>query len=214
MNGIHDMGGMDGFGRVRSEDSEAFHENWEKQIYAAFNLVRTKDSSKAASHASITPVEYLSGGYFAKWLYFLERRVLTAGLVTEEELKNPDGQLARVDGYQAVSVEEVEARFPPRRGSRIQVEVPPKFQVGDRVIVRNEHPRTYTRCPRYFRGRRGQVHRNRGVWPFPELGYGLGDKPQHCYSVRFAATELWGSRADPKDVVYADLFEDYLEAAP
>ena len=24
MNGIHDMGGMDGFGRVRSEDNESF----------------------------------------------------------------------------------------------------------------------------------------------------------------------------------------------
>ena len=53
MNGIHDMGGMDGFGRVRPEDSEAFHEDWEKQIFVAFNLVRTnslnEDSRKAAS---------------------------------------------------------------------------------------------------------------------------------------------------------------------
>jgi len=212
------MGGMDGFGRVRPEDSEAFHEDWTKQIFAAFNLVRTgslnEDSSKAASMASITPVEYLSGGYFGKWLYFLERRVLGAGLVTEEELRNPEGSLARVDGYQAVRAEEVEARFRTRRGSRIQVAVPPKFQVGDRVIVKNEHPRTFTRRPRYLRGRQGQVHRDRGVWPFPDtVAYGLGDKPQHCYTVRFAATELWGSRADPKDRVYADLFEDYLEVA-
>jgi len=214
MNGIHDMGGMDGFGRVRPEDSEAFHEDWEKQIYAAFNLVRTKDSSKAASHESITPVEYLSGGYFGKWLYFLERRALTAGLVTEEELRNPEGRLARVDGYQAVRAEEVEARFRTRRGSRIQVEVPPKVQVGDRVIVKNEHPRIYTRCPRYVRGRQGQVHIDHGVFPFPDrTAHNLEPKPQHCYSVRFAATELWGSRANPKDSVYADLFDDYLEAA-
>jgi len=220
MNGIHDMGGMDGFGRVRSEDSEAFHEDWEKQIWAAFSLVRTNspnpDASRWVSHDNITPVEYLSGGYFGKWLYFLERRVLTAGLVTEEELKNPEGRLARVDGYQAVRAEEVEARQASRMGrsNRVQVDVPPNFQVGDRVIVKNEHPRGYTKCPRFVRGRRGQVHLDHGVYPFPNTrAHGLGDKPQHCYSVRFAATELWGSRANPKDVVYADLFDDYLEAA-
>ncbi|MDA2935264.1 nitrile hydratase subunit beta [Acidobacteria bacterium AH-259-D05] len=214
MNGIHDMGGMDGFGKVQPQDSEAFHELWEKQIYVANRLVRTESLNAGRSADSMNPVDYLSWGYFGRSLHSLEGRVLRNGLVTEEELRNPEGRLARVDGYQAVRAEEVEARFQTRRGSRIQVDVPPRFQVGDRVMVKNEHPRGHTRCPRYFRGRQGQVHRDRGVWPFPDtVALGLGPKPQHCYSVRFAATELWGSRADPKDVVYADLFDDYLEAA-
>ena len=212
MNGIHDMGGMDGFGRVQPQDSEAFHEDWEKQIYVANRLVRTEGLN--VSVYSMNPVDYLSWGYFGRSLHSLEGRVLRAGLVTEEELRNPEGRLARVDGYQVVRAEEVEVRFRTRRGSRIQIEVPPRFQVGDRVIVKNEHPRGPTQRPRYVRGRRGQVHRDRGVWPFPDtVALGLGDKPQHCYSIRFAATELWGSRGDPKDRVYADLFEDYLEAA-
>ena len=212
MNGIYDMGGMDGFGRVQPLDSEAFHEDWEKQIYVANRLVRTEGLN--VSVYSMNPVDYLSWGYFGRSLHSLEGRVLRAGLVTEEELRNPEGRLARVDGYQAVRAEEVEVRFRTRRGSRIQIEVPPRFQVGDRVIVKNEQPRGPTQRPRYVRGRRGQVHRDRGVWPFPDtVALGLGDKPQHCYSIRFAATELWGSRADPKDRVYADLFEDYLEAA-
>ena len=212
MNGIYDMGGMDGFGRVQPLDSEAFHEDWEKQIYVANRLVRTEGLN--VSVYSMNPVDYLSWGYFGRSLHSLEGRVLRAGLVTEEELRNPEGRLARVDGYQAVRAEEVEVRFRTRRGSRIQIEVPPRFQVGDRVIVKNEHPRGPTQRPRYVRGRRGQVHRDRGVWPFPDtVALGLGDKPQHCYSIRFAATELWGSRADPKDRVYADFFEDYLEAA-
>jgi len=215
MNGIHDMGGMDGFGRVRSEDSEAFHEDWEKQIYVANRLIPRTSLNVGRLTESMNPVEYLSWGYFGKWLYSVERKVLSNGWATEEELKNPDGRLARVEGFEVIRAEEVEARFQtPRRGSRIQIEVPPRFQVGDRVIVKNEHPRGFTRCPRYFRGRQGQVHRDRGVWPFPDTAaLGLGDKPQHCYAVRFAATELWGSRADPKDRVYADLFDDYLEVA-
>ncbi len=214
MNGIHDMGGMDGFGRVRPEDSEAFHEHWEKQIYVANRLVRTQGLPAGGPAPSMNPVDYLSWGYFGRSLYSLEGRALKAGLVTEEELQNPEGRLARVDGFQVVRAEEVETRFRSRRGSRIQIEVPPRFQVGDRVLVKNEHPRGRTRCPRYFRGRRGQVHWDRGVWPYPDtVAQGLGDKPQHCYSVRFAATELWGSRADPRDRVYADLFEDYLEVA-
>ena len=215
MNGIHDMGGMDGFGEVQPQDSEPFHEPWEKQVLAATFLVRTGspvDESRLIQE-SIPPVEYLSQSYFWRWLHSLETRLLRYGLVTEEELRNPEGRLARVDGYQAVRAEEVEARR-TGRSKRMQVDVPPKFKVGDRVMVKNEHPRGHTRRPRYVRGRQGQVLTDYGVYPFPDtVAHGLGDKPQHCYSVKFAATELWGSRANPKDVVYLDLFDDYLEVA-
>jgi nitrile hydratase len=43
--------------------------------------------------------------------------------------------------------------------------------------------------------------------------YSAGENPQHVYSVRFAARELWGHEAAPHDAVYLDLFEDYLEPA-
>ncbi len=145
MNGIHDMGGMDGFGKVQPQDGEAFHDTWEKQVFAASLLVSTGTSldERRLAGESLSPVEYLSQSYFARWFYRLETGLLKNGLVTEEELGNPDGRLARVEGYQAVTAEEVEAR---RRGgsSRMEVDVPPEFQVGDRVIVRNEHPRGHT----------------------------------------------------------------------
>jgi len=215
MNGIHDMGGMDGFGEVQPQDNEPFHDPWEKQVFAASLLVRTGGNldENRFTQESIPPVDYLSQSYFWRWLHSLETRLLKYGIITEEELKNPDGRLARAGGNQAVTAEEVVAR---RTGgsNRMQVDVPPKFQLGDRVIVKNEHPRGHTRRPRFVRGRRGQVHLDHGVYPFPDTrAHGLGDKPQHCYSVRFTATELWGSRGNPRDVVYVDLFDDYLEAA-
>ncbi len=215
MNGIHDMGGMDGFGEVQPQDGEAFHDPWEKQVFAASMLVSTGASldERRFKGESIRPIEYLSQSYFARWFYGLETGLLKNGFVTEEELKNPEGSLARVDGYQAVRAEEVEDRR-TWRSNRMQVDVPPKFQVGDDVMVKNEHPRGHTRRPRYVRGRRGRVHIDHGVYPFPDTrAHGLGDKPQHCYSVKFAATELWGSRGNPRDRVYVDLFDDYLEVA-
>ena len=215
MNGIHDMGGMGGFGKVQPQDSEPFHEDWEKQVLAATFLVRTGgtvDESRLIQE-SIPPVQYLSQSYFWRWLHSLETRLLKYGLVTGEELRNPEGRLARVDGFQAVRAEEAETRR-TFGSKRMSVNVPPRFQVGDRVIVKNEHPRGHTRRPRFVRGHRGQVHIDHGVYPFPDtVAHGLGDKPQHCYSVKFTATELWGSRGNVKDVVYLDLFDDYLEEA-
>ncbi len=215
MNGIHDMGGMDGFGKVQPQDGEAFHDTWEKQVFAASLLVSTGASldERRFQGESMPPLEYLSKSYFARWLDRLESGLLKNGFVAEEELKNPEGRLARVDGYQAVSAEEVLEARRTRGSKRLQVNVPPKFQVGDLVIVKNEHPRGHTRRPRFVRGRRGQVHLDHGVYPFPDTrAHRLGDKPQHCYSVRFTAIELWGSRGHPRDVVYLDLFDDYLEA--
>ena len=52
-----------------------------------------------------------------------------------------------------------------------------------------------------------------GVFVFPDSSAkGEGDEqPQHCYNVVFTAPELWGSVANPKDRVYVDLFDDYLD---
>ena len=185
MNGIHDMGGMDRFGKVQPQDSEAFHELWEKKIFVANRLVRTESLNAGRSSESMKPVDYLSWGYFGRSLHSLEEKVLRNGLVTEEELKNPEGRLAGVVAFPVIKAEEVEARFQTRRGNRIQIDVPPKFRVGDRVIVKNEHPRGHTRCPRFFRGRQGQVERDRGVWPFPDR---LAHAKCHSSGIRIAIT--------------------------
>ena len=37
--------------------------------------------------------------------------------------------------------------------------------------------------------------------------------PQHVYTVRFASRELWGPAASPRDTIYVDMWEDYLERA-
>jgi nitrile hydratase len=55
------------------------------------------------------------------------------------------------------------------------------------------------------------VEAHRGVHVFPDASaHGRGDQPQHLYSVRFDAAELWGEAAEASQRVYLDLWESYL----
>jgi nitrile hydratase len=68
--------------------------------------------------------------------------------------------------------------------------------------------------PRYARSKTGVIVRDHGVYLFPDSNaHFQGEKRQHVYSVRFAATELWGDDASSRDSVHLDLWDDYLERA-
>lgn len=95
---------------------------------------------------------------------------------------------------------------------QVELDLPAKFQVGSQVRARVIHPKTYTRLPRYVRGKVGEIIKDHGVYVFPDtMGQRLSTKPQHVYSVRFSAQELWGRDASSKDCLYLDLFDDHLE---
>ena len=98
----------------------------------------------------------------------------------------------------------------------LDVDAPARFRVDDTVRARNIHPPGHTRSPRYARGKRGTVVRDNGVYALQDTdaqGRQLGDLPQHVYTVRFTARELWGNRGNERDAVYVELWEDYLEPA-
>jgi len=97
----------------------------------------------------------------------------------------------------------------------LNIPVPPRFEVGQRVRARNINPSGHTRLPRYARAKTGVIVRDQGVFAFEDsnaAGF-QSEKPQHVYSVRFSAAELWGNNAAPQDAVYIDMWEDYLEHA-
>jgi nitrile hydratase beta subunit len=97
---------------------------------------------------------------------------------------------------------------------RLDQPVEPRFRAGDRVVVRNIHPVGHTRLPRYVRGKRGTVERDHGVFAFPDTNaHGRGETPQHVYSVRFTARELWGAEGPARDALYIDLWDDYMDPA-
>ena len=97
---------------------------------------------------------------------------------------------------------------------RVDLPVAPRFRPGERITVRNINPTGHTRLPRYVRGKHGTIARDHGVFVFPDSSaHGQGHNPQHVYSVRFTARELWGNAASERDALYLDLWDDYLDPA-
>ncbi len=98
--------------------------------------------------------------------------------------------------------------------ARIAKDVEPRFQVGDKVRVRNYNPTTHTRLPGYLRSKLGVIEHDHGVFAFPDtLAHSQGEKPQHLYCVRFAAREVWGTTAAERDSMRVDVFDDYMDPA-
>src|SRR5260370_6718371 len=91
MNGVHDMGGMDGFGPVVHEKNEpVFHADWEGRVYALVGLARraAQGNGDEFRHAieRIPPARYLASSYYERWLAAAETLLVEHGVVTREEL--------------------------------------------------------------------------------------------------------------------------------
>lgn len=217
MNGIHDMGGMQGMGPIEYEEKEpVFHAPWEGRVLAMTRAVTATGKLQGGLRPpieSLTAFEYLRMSYYEKWLTSLTVRIIASGLLTRAEIENGHTAEGSTKSVPALSVADVPAfmrRIPPMRKD----DVAPRFQIGQHVRARNINPVTHTRLPRYVRGKAGTIERDRGVATLPDTNvYGLGEKPQHVYSVRFSARELWGDQAAAQDAVYVELWDDYLEPA-
>ena len=218
MNGVHDMGGMHGMGPVVHEkDEPVFHEEWEGRVYALTRLVRAGggrwniDAGRYEIER-IAPAEYLRMSYYERWAWRLPIQAIKMGLVTQAEVESGSPAPGSVKATPQLTAAGVPAMVATRASTKRDVDVKATFKRGQRVRARNMHPTGHTRLPRYARGKVGAVAEDRGVFVFPDTNAEfLGEKPQHLYSVRFTARELWGDRASPRDSVYLDLWDDYLE---
>jgi nitrile hydratase subunit beta len=223
MNGAHDLGGMHGFGPVEIEAAEpVFHHEWERRAFAitlaAGFLGKWNIDQSRFAREQMPPAEYLATTYYEHWMFGLEKLLHDLKLVDRAEIDvrqgDPASPTTPVTGGRVLAARDVEKALRTSRTSKADEDVPPRYTVGDRVLTRNINPLGHTRLPRYARGKRGVVTLDHGVWVFPDTaGNGLGRKPQHCYSVRFEARELWGEAAGARDAVYIDLWDDHLEPA-
>lgn len=219
MNGVHDMGGMDGFGKVDAEpDEPMFHADWEARVLAmvramgaagAFNI----DTSRYYRE-TLPPDVYLASSYYKKWLLGLENMLIDKGFVAEADIAagravRPAKPLKR-GMFSKADVDRIMVRGQFGRPAS----VPAKFKSGDKVRAKNIHPATHTRLPRYVRGHVGVVESDHGCHVFPDsAATDLGEHPQWLYTVVFDGRELWGPDADPAVKVSIDAFEPYLEPA-
>jgi len=219
MNGVHDMGGMHGMGPIVYEkDEPVFHAPWEARAYALNRAMGAwgKWNIDASRHQIelIPPAEYLRMSYYEKWMTRLAELMVKHGLVTRAELESGKPAPGSSKTTPPLTAEMVGQTL--GRGAPTGRDVPaaPRFKPGQRVRARNIHPAGHTSLPRYARGKLGTVARDHGVFVFPDTNaHFLGEKPQHVYSVRFAALELWDEKAGRHDALYVDLWDDHLEPA-
>ncbi len=225
VDGIHDMGGMHGFGPIEPEaDEPVFHEPWEGR---AFGLVVAtsgrglRAGSIRPAIEAIDPATYLASSYYERWARAIEAQLVAGGSLTVDEV---DERVAAVGGgparSQAATPDPV-ATVPTLlnalhralgmlyRGLHSRADTPVEpvtaaFGVGDRVTVARMAPAGHHRCPRYVRGATGAVVRVAGCWPAPEQV-----EVEAIYTVRFPMRDLWGDDAEP-GYLYIDLWERYL----
>jgi nitrile hydratase subunit beta len=219
MNGVHDMGGMHGMGPlVEKQNEPVFHDEWEGRIFALNRAMGAwrKWNLDASRHSRelIPPAEYLRMSYYERWLAGLVELMVQSGLTTRAEIVCGVPAPESVKAVPMLMADEVASLVANGAPASRNVNVAANFQVGQQVRARNTHPAGHTRLPRYARGKSGTILRDHGVFVFPDTNaHFLGEKPQHVYSVRFRARELWGAQAGEKDSVHLDLWDDYLEPA-
>jgi hypothetical protein len=202
MDSIHDLGGRQGFGRVRYRPkAPTFHEPWEKRANALYSLavklgIFNMDEYRHAIER-MEPRHYLSASYYERSLTSLATLCVEKGITTREELER------RAHGVFPLSL--------PSAPGRTNLPARERFKPGDRVRVIADHFAGHVRMPGYIRGKTGVVVSESPVYPFPDAhAHGVEAEDEPTYDVGFRAEELWPNSADPA-LVHVGVFQSYLE---
>ena len=204
MDGMHDLGGKQGFGPVRhSPKAQVFHADWEKRVNAMYSLAvkRGVFNMDEYRHAieRMEPRHYLAAGYYERTLTSLATLCVEKGLVTRDELER------RAQGAFPLS-----SASAPGRSNRSDRE---RFAPGDRVTVLADYVPGHHRLPAYIRGKSGVVVSESPVYPFPDAhAHGVHAADEPTYDVRFNTAELWPDSADAA-FVHVGVFQSYLQRA-
>jgi nitrile hydratase len=212
VEGAHDLGGLDGFGPVVTDDGDmTHHEPWELRAQGVA-IFGTRGGMRPWIER-LDPGVYLTSPYYARWLLAAEHAAVTRELVSSDDL----------DRWRTAFEADPEA-IPPvvadpdasafvetvlTSADRIRPATNPRYAVGQRVVVRRWRDAVnHHRCPRYVRGVAGRVESIRGDEPVP----GNERNMAPLYTVAFASTDLWGAIDEPPFTVLVDLSEPYIEA--
>lgn len=212
MDGFHDLGGVQGFGKVRHAVNSlsykpVFHEDWEHLAYSLLfvGADHLKLFSVDEARHAVERIEFRQHAnslYFERYIIATATLLVEHGVLTQEELDQSLGS-------------KFQLAAPAQTQGRPAISGRPPFEVGDRVVVRDEYVAGHIRVPSYVRGKEGIVlHRTTVKWPFPDT-IGHGDQSavhQSTYHVEFRVRDLWGTAADD-GLVVVDLWEGYLDKA-
>jgi nitrile hydratase subunit beta len=202
MDGIHDLGGRQGFGKVRhTVDAPAFHASWETRVNALYSLavragIFNMDEYRHAIER-MEPRHYLSASYYERSLTSLLTLCVEKGVITREELE-----------YRAHGAVPLAAASAPGRANALRRE---RFQPGDRVRVKSDYVPGHIRMPGYIRGKSGVVVNESPAYPFPDAhAHGISAQDEPTYDVRFRTEDLWPNSAE-RALIHVGVFQSYLE---
>ena len=204
MNGMHDLGGKEGFGKVRFEaNAKSFHAAWEVRINALYSLAVRRGifNMDEYRHAieRMEPRHYLTASYYERTLTSLATLCVEKGVMTREELEQ------RAGGEFPLSL--------PSAPGRANQSGRQRFALGDRVRVRDLHVPGHVRMPGYIRGKTGVVVSESPAYPFPDAhAHSIHAENEPTYDVRFRSEDLWPDAADTA-LVHVGVFQSYLEPA-
>lgn len=201
------------------QNEPTYHTEWERTTFGVNMLllmtgIYNADESRHSMERIPAP-HWLNSSYYRHWLDGMEMLLLEKGFVDRDELAAGKSLHHASVGRHQQALTPGEARTMASTNHQVTGEAadPARFKVGEKVRAKNINPRGHTRLPRYIRGRVGTIVTHPGAFLYADSrARGEGDDPQHTYSVRFEGEELWGPDAGPRDAVYIDLYDPYLEA--
>jgi nitrile hydratase subunit beta len=219
MDGIADIGGMQGWGPVkRPGDEPVFGEQWEARAFALGLLsMRTSGTNLDSFRHALerqSPMNYIADGYFGRWCHAAETLLVDSSIIAAGAVEARTRKLRGENVEEPAWPEPNKPDYAPTgAGSLREVTESPAFVVGDRVRAKNIHALKHTRLPRYVRGREGVIELIQPSALLPDTHATFeGENAQHVYSVRFDSHELWGPEAEDF-TLNIDMWESYLEAA-
>jgi len=204
MDGMHDLGGKQGFGAVRYRPAApAFHAAWELRANSLYALavrlgIFNMDEYRHAIER-MEPRHYLTASYYERSLTGLATLCVEKGVFTREELER-----------RAAGTVPLASPSAPGRSNRAARE---RYQPGDRVRVRQDSVPGHMRMPGYVRGKTGVVVGVSPAYPFPDAhAHAIQAEDEPTYDVRFRSQDLWPDSADDA-LVHVGVFQSYLERA-
>ena len=216
MDGVHDLGGTEGFGRIDINEREVpFHYPWEGRAWAIVMLSRQRGwSIDWWRHVRelIEPTDYLTRRYFDQWMQTQTAVLIDSGILTLEDVTSGDAVSARNKTGSPMHRSEVVRKVASfaKTYSR-KIVAPAFFKTGDRVRVRLMGATGHTRLPAYVRGRNGVIHAHHGAHILPDANACGEERAEHLYSIAFTAGALWPEASHRSDQIFLDLWESYLE---
>ena len=201
MDGLHDLGGKQGFGRVRhTPQVPCFHEPWERRVNALYSLavkqgIFNMDEYRHAIER-MDPRHYMGASYYERTLTSLATLCVEKGVLSLADLER------RAQGAFPLAL--------PATVGRSNATERQRFAVGDEVRVKADGVAGHVRMPAYIRGKRGVVVGVSPAYPFPDAhAHGVQAEDEPTYDVRFSSQELWPDASD-RAWVHVGVFQSYL----